>query len=50
MSTFSLMQLCDLLKSRVECADFLEKLEYAQVSAPPNNNGMHPKMVPYSTY
>ncbi|XP_027331261.1 uncharacterized protein LOC113846806 [Abrus precatorius] len=25
-------QLCDLLKSRVECPDFLEKLEYAQAS------------------
>lgn len=27
-------ELCDLLKSRVECADFLEKLECAQVSIP----------------
>ncbi|XP_059637236.1 WD repeat-containing protein JIP5 isoform X2 [Cornus florida] len=27
-------ELCDLLKSRVECADFLEKLENAQVSVP----------------
>ncbi|KAL9315828.1 hypothetical protein ACSQ67_016829 [Phaseolus vulgaris] len=26
------MQLCDLIKSRVECPDFLEKLEYAQAS------------------
>ncbi|TKY56319.1 hypothetical protein E2542_SST20762 [Spatholobus suberectus] len=25
-------QLCDLLKFRVECPDFLEKLEYAQAS------------------
>ncbi|ESW13247.1 hypothetical protein PHAVU_008G180400 [Phaseolus vulgaris] len=25
-------QLCDLIKSRVECPDFLEKLEYAQAS------------------
>ncbi|XP_014502767.1 uncharacterized protein LOC106763102 isoform X2 [Vigna radiata var. radiata] len=25
-------QLCDLIKSRVECRDFLEKLEYAQAS------------------
>ena len=24
---FFLMQLCDLLKSRVECPEFLEKLE-----------------------
>ncbi|XP_031249700.1 uncharacterized protein LOC116123102 isoform X2 [Pistacia vera] len=30
-------ELCDLLKSRVECANFLEKLECAQVSAPQNN-------------
>ncbi|WCJ24717.1 hypothetical protein M5689_006653 [Euphorbia peplus] len=27
-------ELCDLLKSRVECPDFLEKLECAQVSLP----------------
>ncbi|EEF48603.1 uncharacterized protein LOC8268394 [Ricinus communis] len=29
-------ELCDLLKSRVECADFLQKLECAQVSVPQN--------------
>ncbi|KAF5746774.1 hypothetical protein HS088_TW06G00949 [Tripterygium wilfordii] len=29
-------ELCDLLKSRVECPDFLEKLEHAQSSVPPN--------------
>ncbi|KAF8024786.1 hypothetical protein BT93_F1844 [Corymbia citriodora subsp. variegata] len=29
-------ELCDLLKSRVECPDFLEKLESAQVSIPCN--------------
>ncbi|XP_058221289.1 uncharacterized protein LOC131331386 isoform X2 [Rhododendron vialii] len=29
-------ELCDLLKSRVECPDFLEKLESAQASAPQN--------------
>ncbi|KAG8660339.1 hypothetical protein MANES_02G146200v8 [Manihot esculenta] len=29
-------ELCDLLKSRVECPDFLEKLECAQVSVPQN--------------
>ncbi|XP_030528472.2 uncharacterized protein LOC115739498 isoform X2 [Rhodamnia argentea] len=29
-------ELCDLLKSRVECPDFLEKLECAQVSIPCN--------------
>ncbi|KAF5740161.1 hypothetical protein HS088_TW11G00227 [Tripterygium wilfordii] len=29
-------ELCDLLKSRVECPDFLEKLEYAQSSVPQN--------------
>uniref|UniRef100_A0A5B6Z2I1 Uncharacterized protein n=1 Tax=Davidia involucrata TaxID=16924 RepID=A0A5B6Z2I1_DAVIN len=29
-------ELCDLLKSRVECPDFLEKLESAQVSVPQN--------------
>ncbi|MCI35280.1 hypothetical protein A2U01_0056501, partial [Trifolium medium] len=29
---FSLVQLCDLLKSRLECPDFLEKLECAQAS------------------
>ncbi|CAI0467805.1 unnamed protein product [Linum tenue] len=27
-------ELCDLLKSRVECSDFLEKLECAQASVP----------------
>ncbi|KAL3504855.1 hypothetical protein ACH5RR_034696 [Cinchona calisaya] len=27
-------ELCDLIKSRVECADFLEKLESAQASVP----------------
>lgn len=30
------VQLCDLLKSRVECPDFLEKLESAQASVPKN--------------
>ncbi|XP_034676680.1 uncharacterized protein LOC117907288 [Vitis riparia] len=29
-------ELCDLLKSRLECPDFLEKLESAQVSVPQN--------------
>jgi len=29
-----LFQLYDLIKSRVECDDFLEKIESAQVSAP----------------
>ncbi|KAE8657006.1 hypothetical protein F3Y22_tig00116997pilonHSYRG00799 [Hibiscus syriacus] len=29
-------QLCDLLKSRVQCSDFLEKLECAQVPVPEN--------------
>ncbi|KAJ9166488.1 hypothetical protein P3X46_021236 [Hevea brasiliensis] len=29
-------ELCDLLKSRVECPDFLEKLECAHVSVPQN--------------
>ncbi|KAE9615217.1 hypothetical protein Lal_00048288 [Lupinus albus] len=29
-------QLCDLLKSRVECPDFLEKIEYAQASVSQN--------------
>ncbi|KAM3682454.1 hypothetical protein ACB098_12G075000 [Castanea mollissima] len=29
-------ELCDLLKSRVQCADFLEKLESAQVTVPQN--------------
>lgn len=29
-------ELCDLLKSRVECPDFLKKLEEAQVSTPQN--------------
>ncbi|XP_050214864.1 uncharacterized protein LOC126665961 [Mercurialis annua] len=29
-------ELCNLLRSRVECADFLEKLEFAQVSVPQN--------------
>ncbi|KAA3453583.1 RING finger protein 214 isoform 1 [Gossypium australe] len=28
------MQLCDLLKSRVQCPDFLEKLECAQLPVP----------------
>ncbi|KAE9457365.1 hypothetical protein C3L33_10741, partial [Rhododendron williamsianum] len=32
----SVLQLCDLLKSRVECPDFLEKLESAQASVPQN--------------
>lgn len=30
-------ELCDLLRSRVECPDFLNKLECPQVSDPPNN-------------
>ncbi|KAK4571893.1 hypothetical protein RGQ29_030337 [Quercus rubra] len=29
-------ELCDLLKSRVQCTDFLEKLESAQVTVPQN--------------
>ncbi|KAK9994320.1 hypothetical protein SO802_024023 [Lithocarpus litseifolius] len=29
-------ELCDLLKSRVQCADFLEKLESAQATVPQN--------------
>lgn len=41
------MQLYDLLKSRVQCPDFLEKLECAQVTVPENIAGMHPKMVPF---
>lgn len=32
--------LCSLLKSRVECPDFLEKLESAQVSVPQNLTGI----------
>ncbi|KAG9137439.1 hypothetical protein Leryth_020633 [Lithospermum erythrorhizon] len=31
---------CDLLKSRVECLDFLEKLESAQASIPQSMTGM----------
>ena len=42
------MQLCDLLKSRVECHDFLEKLESAQVSVPQNISGKDPKLGSYS--
>ncbi|XVF39619.1 hypothetical protein PTKIN_Ptkin01aG0048200 [Pterospermum kingtungense] len=30
-------ELCDLLKSRIQCSDFLEKLEYAEVPVPENN-------------
>ncbi|RVW65612.1 hypothetical protein CK203_033107 [Vitis vinifera] len=37
-------ELCDLLKSRLECPDFLEKLESAQVSVPQNISGMDPKL------
>ena len=44
---FSSMQLCDLLKSRLECPDFLEKLESAQVSVPQNISGMDPKLGSY---
>jgi hypothetical protein len=33
------VQLCDLLKSRLECPDFLEKLECAQTSLPQNIAG-----------
>lgn len=33
-------QLCDLLKSRVECPDFLGKMENAQVAIPQNSSGM----------
>lgn len=40
------MQLCDLLKSRVECPDFLEKLECAQASVSQNAAGMHPHIIP----
>ncbi|CAN0873393.1 hypothetical protein LINGRAHAP2_LOCUS10361 [Linum grandiflorum] len=32
-------ELCDLLKSRVECPDFLEKLESAQLSLPTDTTG-----------
>ncbi|GFY96092.1 hypothetical protein Acr_11g0003980 [Actinidia rufa] len=34
--SFLFLQLCDLLKSRVECPGFLEKLESAQLSLPQN--------------
>lgn len=34
------MQLCSLLKSRVDSPDFLEKLENCQVSVPHNMTGM----------
>lgn len=34
------VQLRDLLKSRVECPDFLQKLEKAQASVPQNLAGM----------
>ncbi|CAI0447974.1 unnamed protein product [Linum tenue] len=35
-----LTRLCDLLKSRVECPDFLEKLECAQASLPHNGHSV----------
>lgn len=41
----SVLQLCDLLKSRVECPDFLEKLESAQASVPQNMAGRDLKAV-----
>lgn len=34
------VQLCDLLKSRLECPEFLEKLECAQASVSQNVVGM----------
>lgn len=37
---FVFVQLCDLLKSRLECPDFLEKLECAQASVYQNTVGM----------
>lgn len=46
----ALMQLCDLLKSRVECPDFLEKLECAQASVPHGIAGMHPEMVSFNVF
>lgn len=44
---FSSMQLCDLLKSRVECPDFLAKLESAQFSVSQNISGMEPMLSSY---
>ncbi|KAF8023346.1 hypothetical protein BT93_F0753 [Corymbia citriodora subsp. variegata] len=38
-------ELCELLKSRVECPEFLEKLECAQVSVPQNEEGSSWDMV-----
>ncbi|KAK3423484.1 uncharacterized protein LOC104448018 [Eucalyptus grandis] len=38
-------ELCELLKSRVECPEFLEKLEFAQVSVPQNEEGSSWDMV-----
>lgn len=35
---FFLMQLCDLLKSRVECPEFLEKLELDCAQLPGSQN------------
>lgn len=39
------MQLCELIKSRVECPDFLEKLACAQASVSQNLAGMHQSQV-----
>ncbi|XP_039049827.1 uncharacterized protein LOC120190857 [Hibiscus syriacus] len=36
LGSMHLLMLCDLLKSRVQCSDFLEKLECAQVPVPEN--------------
>ncbi|XP_030454449.2 uncharacterized protein LOC115675808 isoform X2 [Syzygium oleosum] len=38
-------ELCELLKSRVECPEFLEKLECAKVSVPQNEEGSSWDMV-----
>ncbi|XP_030542723.1 uncharacterized protein LOC115749861 isoform X2 [Rhodamnia argentea] len=38
-------ELCELLKSRVECPEFLEKLESAQASVPQNEEGSSWDMV-----
>lgn len=39
-----LMQLCDLVKSRVECPDFLKKLESVHGSVPQNMAGNATKL------
>lgn len=38
---FNLLQLCELLKSSVECPDLLEKLACAQASVSQKLTGMH---------